>query len=211
LHAGTQNHRVKNTLATVQSIAAQTLRSAPSIEEGRAALEERLIALSRTHDVLTRESWEGAELSEIVALAVSPYVGADTERIVTAGPSVRLSPRTALAISMALQELATNAAKYGALSEASGRLSIAWSQEGDAVRLRWGEADGPTVVPPSRRGFGSRLIERNLARELGGEAKIDFAPTGVVCTITGTLQSEGEGQAAAHPLAPVRNPQSVLN
>jgi PAS domain S-box-containing protein len=203
------NHRVKNTLATVQSIAAQTLRSAPSIEQGRAALEERLIALSRTHDVLTRESWEGAELGEIVALAVSPYLGADVTRIATAGPSVRLSPRSALAISMALQELATNAAKYGALSVASGRLSIVWSQDGGIVRLRWEEADGPTVVRPSRRGFGSRLIERNLAQELGGEARIDFAPTGVVCTITGLLQAETEGFAAHHP--PVRSPQSVLN
>ncbi|HEY8571490.1 sensor histidine kinase [Phenylobacterium sp.] len=187
------NHRVKNTLATVQSIAAQTLRSAPSAEQGRAALEERLLALSRAHDVLTRESWEGAELSEIVALAVSPYLGSDVARIVTHGPSLRLPPRMALAIAMALQELATNAAKYGALSAPLGRLSIVWTHEARVVRLRWEEKDGPLVAPPLRRGFGSRLIERSLAAELGGEAAIDFAPTGVVCVITGAVEAPGKG------------------
>ena len=191
------NHRVKNTLATVQSIAAQTLRTAPSVAEGRAALEERLLALSSAHDVLTRESWEGAELSEIVRLAVSPYAGADVSRIEMDGPSVRLSPRVALAIAMALQELATNAVKYGALSTPAGRLSIVWTLKDSVVRLRWEEKDGPPVTPPLRRGFGSRLIERSLATDLGGEASIDFAPTGVVCTITGVVGSEAAARSAA--------------
>ena len=177
------NHRVKNTLATVQSIAAQTLRSASSTEQGRLALDDRLLALSRAHDVLTRESWEGAELSEIVALAVLPYASAGPDRIFVDGPSVRLSPRGALAIAMALQELATNAAKYGALSTALGRLGIHWVRDGDHVSLRWEEREGPPVGPPLRRGFGSRLIERSLSAELGGKAAIEFAPTGVVCTI----------------------------
>jgi PAS domain S-box-containing protein len=185
------NHRVKNTLATVQSIAAQTLRSTPSVEQGRAALEERLLALSRAHDVLTRESWEGAELREVVELAVSPYVGEDVTRIVTTGPSVRLTPRVALAIAMALQELATNAAKYGALSSPAGRLSIAWTHEAEFLSLRWEETGGPPVSKPLRRGFGSRLIERSLASELGGKAAIDFAPGGVVCLITGTTTTDG--------------------
>nr|QQZ50069.1 PAS domain S-box protein [Phenylobacterium glaciei] len=161
------NHRVKNTLATVQSIAAQTMRSAPSAEQGRAALEERLLALSKAHDVLTRESWEGAELSEIVAVAVSPYLGADPARIVTGGPGIRLAPGMALAIAMALQELATNAAKYGALSVPEGRLSIHWTLDADLIALRWEETGGPLVVPPLRRSFGSRLIERSLSAELG--------------------------------------------
>jgi PAS domain S-box-containing protein len=187
------NHRVKNTLATVQSIAAQTLRAAATVEEGRAALEERLISLSRAHDVLTRESWEGAELSEIVALAISPYGGSDAARIVTGGPSVRLEPSMALAMAMALQELATNAAKYGALSVTKGRLSILWSVEADSIRLRWEEKDGPRVTPPSRRGFGSRLIERSLSAALGGEAAIDFAPGGVVCIITAAITTAGIG------------------
>jgi PAS domain S-box-containing protein len=191
------NHRVKNTLATVQSIAAQTLRSAPSAEQGLAALEERLLALSKAHDVLTRESWEGAELSEIVALAVSPYVGADIGRILADGPSVRLAPRMALAIAMALQELATNAAKYGALSAPPGRLSILWTQEADLVRIRWEEKDGPLVAPPLRRGFGSRLIERSLSAELGGTAAIDFAPSGVICTITASVTTADRGPRGA--------------
>ena len=187
------NHRVKNTLATVQSIAAQTLRTASSAEQGRAALEQRLLALSRAHDVLTRESWEGAELSEIVALSVSPYVGSDPRRILTEGPSIRLEPRTALAIAMALQELATNAAKYGALSVTAGRLSIVWAFEREVLRLTWEEMGGPPVVAPLRRGFGSRLIERSLSAELGGEATIDFAETGLVCRITAALAAPTKG------------------
>lgn len=181
------NHRVKNTLATVQSIAAQTLRLAPSVEQGRAALDERLLALSRAHDVLTRESWEGAELREIVALAVSPYVSPEGARIATGGPSVRLAPRTALAIAMALQELATNAAKYGALSTPHGRLSIQWTLNKERITLTWQESDGPLVAPPLRRGFGSRLIERSLSTELGGEATIEFAPAGIICTINAVV------------------------
>lgn len=187
------NHRVKNTLATVQSIVAQTLRSASSVAQGRLDLDERLLALSRAHDVLTRESWEGAELNEIVDLAVSPYASADEARILVEGPSVRLSPREALAIAMALQELATNAAKYGALSSPLGRLGIQWVRNGDEVSLRWEEREGPPVAPPQRRGFGSRLIERNLSAELGGKAAIEFAPTGVICTITMVVTAPDEG------------------
>ncbi|CAN5538174.1 hypothetical protein BH10PSE5_BH10PSE5_26520 [soil metagenome] len=197
------NHRVKNTLATVQSIAAQTLRSAPSADQGRAALEVRLLALSKAHDVLTRESWEGAELSEIVALAVSPYLGTDAGRIVTGGPSIRLPPRMALAIAMAMQELATNAAKYGALSTPAGRLSVRWSQDADLIGLRWEETDGPPVAPPLRRGFGSRLIERSLSAELDGEATITFAPTGVVCVITASVASAGKGPNGASAWSPM--------
>jgi two-component sensor histidine kinase len=178
------NHRVKNTLATVQSIATQTLRTAATPQQGLAALEERLVALSRAHDVLTRESWEGAELGEIVALAVAPYTGEDHLRIRAEGASVRLRPGMALAMAMALQELATNAAKYGALSAPGGHLSITWELEAGVLRLRWEESGGPRVAPPVRRGFGSRLIERSLAAELGGEVLIDFAATGVVCTVT---------------------------
>jgi PAS domain S-box-containing protein len=187
------NHRVKNTLATVQSIAAQTLRSAASAEQARFALDERLFALSRAHDVLTRESWEGAELSEIVALAVSPYVDNDPSRIVTDGPPVRLEPRMALAIAMTLQELATNAAKYGGLSVPAGRLSIVWTMEDGLLRLRWEEKDGPRVTPPLRRGFGSRLIERCLSAEMAGDASIEFAESGVVCIITTRVAVTGYG------------------
>ncbi|HEY8566365.1 MAG TPA: PAS domain S-box protein [Beijerinckiaceae bacterium] len=184
------NHRVKNTLATVQSIARQTLRNAPSPEEASAALESRLVALSRAHDVLTRENWESVSLREIVALALSPYGNLGEGRLRAEGPPVRLPPRTALALAMALQELATNAAKYGALSNATGELHVGWTlEESDppSLRLRWEERGGPTVAAPTRRGFGSRLIERSLGQDLGGAVAIVYAPTGVVCTVEAPL------------------------
>ncbi len=203
------NHRVKNTLATVQSIAAQTLRLAPSAEQGRIALDERLLALSKAHDVLTRESWDGAELSEIVALAVSPYMNSEGLRITTSGPKVRLAARAALAIAMALQELATNAVKYGALSTPQGRLSILWTRDGDKIGIRWEESGGPRVDPPLRRGFGSRLIERSLSAELGGDATIQFAPAGVVCIITAVVGNAEEGAHQGTSWSPIGSRQAV--
>ena len=186
------NHRVKNTLATVQSIAAQTLRNAGSPDQARRDLDERLIALSRAHDVLTRENWEGANLRAVVTQAVDPYRGDRVERFRTSGPQVRLSPRMALALSMALQELATNAVKYGALSREKGLVAIEWTVRPGAepaLRLTWTESGGPRVVAPRRRGFGSRLIERSLAHDLNGTVVIDFDPQGVVCTIEAPIES----------------------
>ncbi len=181
------NHRVKNTLATVQSIAAQTLRNAGTTDEARSALESRLFALSRAHDVLTRENWEGAGLRAIVVEALAPYRGAGDERFHIHGPDVWLSTRMALALAMALQELATNAVKYGALSRETGRIAIEWrvAQETghDRLHLAWTESGGPPVSPPRRRGFGTRLIERSLAQDLNGEVRIAFTETGVVCTV----------------------------
>ncbi|HEY8380638.1 MAG TPA: sensor histidine kinase, partial [Microvirga sp.] len=181
------NHRVKNTLATVQSIATQTLRNAGSVGEAREAFESRLMALSRAHDVLTRENWDGADLTEIVEQAVSPYAASGEERLHVRGPRVRLSPRRALALAMGLQELATNAAKYGALSRHGGAVRINWSVDGGSdgprLALGWEESGGPPVTPPTRKGFGSRLIERSLAQDLDATVRIDFAPTGLVCSI----------------------------
>ncbi|QRM31108.1 HWE histidine kinase domain-containing protein [Microvirga sp. VF16] len=184
------NHRVKNTLATVQSIASQTLRNAPTMRDAKEALEGRLIALARAHDVLTRESWEGAELREIVAQAVAPYAGRGEDRLHLQGPEVRLSPRMALALAMALQELATNAVKYGALSNSTGEIGISWKVEQThppRLHLTWEESGSPPVQAPSRRGFGSKLIERSLAQELNGAAQIEFRPTGIVCTVDAPL------------------------
>lgn len=184
------NHRVKNTLATVQSIAGQSLRRLAGEEAAaaRAAFEARLLALARVHDVLTRESWEGAELGTVVADAIAPLDAGDGQRsrFVVSGPALRLPPRLALSIAMALHELGTNAVKYGALSQDGGTVTIAWSIEREQetkLLLRWCEDGGPPVVAPTRTGFGSRLIERSLARELAGEVHLLFAPTGVVCTI----------------------------
>ncbi|WP_262300119.1 sensor histidine kinase [Microvirga sesbaniae] len=189
------NHRVKNTLATVQSIASQSLRNAQTASEARDAVEGRLFALSRAHDVLTRENWDGAYLREVVGEAIAPFQADGHGRFDLNGQDVRLPPRIALAMAMALQELGTNAVKYGALSNAAGRISISWAlkkqSDGTRLELTWRETDGPRVVEPSRRGFGTRLIERSLAQELHGDVAITFAPTGVVCTIHAPLQEDG--------------------
>lgn len=186
------NHRVKNTLATVQSIATQTLRNADTLEAARLALEQRLFALSRAHDVLTRENWEGAGLKEIVMEALAPYWNDRENRLSVRGPDVRLTPLMALAFAMALQELATNALKYGALSNPAGKIHIEWdvTREGETSHLHfsWTESGGPRVAEPKRRGFGTRLIERSLAQEMNGKVAVKFAPTGVVCTVDTLLE-----------------------
>jgi PAS domain S-box-containing protein len=185
------NHRVKNTLATVQSVASQTLRNAASTEQAKESLEARLFALSRAHDVLTRENWESADLYDIVDQAVAPYSSRGEDRLHLEGPRVRVPPRMALALAMALQELATNAVKYGALSNETGAIRIVWSvQQGEGglrLHLKWEESGGPAVQPPSRRGFGSRLIERSLSQDLDGTAQIVFQATGAVCIVDAPL------------------------
>ncbi|WP_075216883.1 HWE histidine kinase domain-containing protein [Mongoliimonas terrestris] len=185
------NHRVKNTLATVNSIAAQSLRSTTDTEAARDAFTGRIVALAQAHDVLTRERWEGADLTAVVDGAVAPH-GAD--RFDVAGVPVRLGPQTALSFAMALHELATNAVKYGALCVPDGRVAIAWTlaerPEGRFLLFRWSEHGGPTVTPPTRRGFGSRLIEQGLSRELGGAVRILFEPDGLVCTIDAPLPGD---------------------
>ena len=185
------NHRVKNTLATVQSIAAQSFRNAASDTRGRDVFEARLMALSRAHDVLTSESWEGASLEVIVHQAIMPHRDAQPGRFNVDGPYVRLSAKMALSMAMALHELATNAAKYGALSTDRGRISITWRTSNDRreLRLEWLEENGPPVAPPRHRGFGTRLIERGLAQELEGETKIEFRPSGVWCEVAALLQA----------------------
>lgn len=180
------NHRVKNTLAIVQSLAAQTFRGTQVSAEARDLFGSRLAALARAHDVLTRHNWESAGLGEIVGRAMESFqTGA--VRIAIVGPEVRVSPKQALALSMALHELATNAAKYGALSGDAGRVRISWqftrNKKSDELELTWTEAGGPPVRPPDRKGFGARLIERNLASELEGQVNIDYRPEGVICVI----------------------------
>jgi len=201
------NHRVKNTLATVQSIVSQTLRNAPTPPEARALIEQRMIALSRAHDVLTQEKWEGADLHAIVAQALAPFRESEHDRFRVGGPGVRLSPRMALDLAMALHELGTNALKYGALSDASGVVDLTWRVNHHStpphLKLRWAEKGGPPVTPPIRRGFGTRLIERSLAQDLGGEATIEFASTGVICTVDAPLT---EPKDIANPAPRHRSP-----
>jgi len=185
------NHRVKNSLAIVQAVAGQTLRNATSLEQAREAFTARLRALARAHDVLTRENWEGADLGQVVADAVFAHADeTGPRRFSVGGPPVRVSPKTALSLALAIHELATNAAKYGALSSEAGEVAVAWDiAEGEPRRLRltWEERGGPPVAPPARRGFGSRLIEEGLASELRGSVVMEYRPAGVLCTVDAPL------------------------
>ena len=176
------NHRVKNTLATVQAIAFQTLKGEIPLSEARARFEARLLALSRAHNLLTEESWEGASLRRVIA-DTTAYLAGDGERFEIDGEPVFLSPRAALALSLALHELSTNAVKYGALSGEEGKVSIKWTLTDETLRLDWKEMEGPPVVKPERRGFGSRLIERGLEADLAGHAELHFEPDGLRCVI----------------------------
>jgi PAS domain S-box-containing protein len=190
------NHRVKNTLATVQSISRQTLRNAPNAQAAGAALDARLIALSNAHNVLTREGWSGADLVEIIDQSIAPFSGPGSSagRFVRHGPNSKLKPRAALALSLALHELATNAVRYGALSAEAGRVEIGWSADEGSGRfdLNWSESAGPEVNPPQKRGFGSRMIEWGLAQDFGGSVSLSFAPSGVVCKIFAPLEQIAE-------------------
>ena len=183
------NHRVKNTLATVQSIVWQALRRGSVPNVIRESIETRLFALSRSHDLLTRENWQGAGLLDLVNEAMEPFgvENGRTERFVITGKNIRLPPNVTLALGIALHELATNAVKYGAFSNEAGSILLAWTvepmPEGDRLILRWQEKDGPPVTPPTRKGFGSRVIERGLPHELKGTVNLDYRMDGVVCTI----------------------------
>ena len=183
------NHRVKNTLSTVQSIVWQALRNTSDPQVIRELIESRLFALSRSHDLLTREKWEGAGLRDLVNAALEPFGVSNgrTGRIVIMGKNIRLSSKATLALGIALHELATNAVKYGAFSNEAGSILIAWTVKrmpgGNRLILRWQENDGPPVTPPSRKGFGSRVIERGMAHELEGKVNLEFRAAGVVCTI----------------------------
>ena len=184
------NHRVKNTLASVQSIAAQTFRG----ESGYRAkeFEERLVALSRAHDILTRESWQGADLRELASEVIAPLCVDRGSRVDIVGPRLRLRPKMALSLSMAFHELCANALKYGALGEGEGRVGLGWSVQSapaeKKIRIRWEERGGPSVQPPSRTGFGTKLLERAVARELGAQVQLQFLPRGVLCEIEAPIE-----------------------
>lgn len=197
LLANELNHRVKNTLATVQAIANQTLHDGTSMKEARSALTDRLIALSKAHDVLTEEGWAAADLTDIVRSAVDTFAASDAARFQVRGPSVRLSPRSALLFAMTLNELCTNAMKYGALSAPGGQIGIFWrveaSSSGNAeLRMQWSESGGPPVKPPARKGFGSRLIETALVAEFESAVALDYASSGVTCSIRVPLAAIGQ-------------------
>lgn len=186
------NHRVKNSLVMVQSLIRQSMRSASGLTEARDKIDARLLALSTTHDVLTRQSWHSADVLELTHTAIAPYES-EPPRFRISGQGSRVEPRKAVALSMALHELCTNALKYGALSVPGGWVDIDWRFERDAagaeqVVLCWREREGPQVAAPEIRGFGSRLLEQGLRHDLGGEVSLDFAPKGVAFKATVPLQ-----------------------
>ncbi len=187
------NHRVKNMLATVQSVAMQTRRNAPDLDAFTKAFDGRLMALNRAHELLTREIGTGVLVGDLIRETVAPYENRPGEKVVASGPDIRIGSEVAVTLAMALHELTTNAAKYGALSAPNGRIQIEWQRvagrpgEPEEMRVTWSEHGGPKVAPPSRRGFGSDLIERGLARQLGGTASLTFREDGLICTISAPL------------------------
>jgi PAS domain S-box-containing protein len=185
------NHRVKNSLSTIQSMVRQTLLDGADIREAREWLESRLLTLAGAHDLLTRQGWSATGLEEIVRLSLAPFAAgaAFDQRFRLAGPITPITSRTALSLTMALHELATNAAKYGALSSPEGRVSLTWTRDETSLTIDWTESGGPPVKPPERRGFGTRLLERGLARDLNGTVALDFAPQGVHCRMTMPVQT----------------------
>lgn len=176
------DHRLKNTLQIVQALIRQSLRGAENVDDARAAIEERLKALASAHGMLTRRHWGALDLRQLVAEALQSY---GEERRTMDGPAVALDPQTAVAFAMALHELATNAVKYGALSVDAGRVAVSWTLDEARLRVEWRERNGPPVTPPTRRGFGTMMLERALASELGGVVSLAFEPTGLVCRIDG--------------------------
>ena len=180
-------HRLKNTLAVVQAIANATLASDVPMEDARDAFNSRLNALAHAHDILFQSNWASVSLRTIIDRILAPYAKRGRNKIRAKGPEVSLAAKPALALGLALHELGTNAAKYGALSNDEGYIEIAWTlapdPRGQDFRLRWRERNGPPVSPPRHTGFGTRLIKRNLAAEFEGEVELEYHPDGLECTM----------------------------
>lgn len=179
------SHRAKNLLAIVQSVAQQTFKgAAPADTVSR--FEGRLGALAAAHSILTARRWDNAPIGQIIGDTIDPVFG-DRSRIALKGPDLLLSPKTGVSLAMAVHELATNALKYGSLSQPGGTVAVTWHCEDDRLRLEWREAGGPVIAEPTARGFGSRMIERGLAAELNGRVEMAFAPEGLICTVVAPL------------------------
>lgn len=179
------HHRIKNTLAMVTAIASQSLRTASSLEHGRQAIEHRLAALGRVHDVLLDTNWTHAALAKILKAATDPFNETASGRFVVQSAEIDVSAEAVLPLAMVLNELCTNAVKYGALSVPGGVVEITATADvpRHQFRLRWTEKGGPPVVEPARRSFGARLIEHSFVRQLDGAAQLMFEPGGVVCVL----------------------------
>ena len=194
------DHRTQNTLATVQAIAVQTLRGVADSEAVQ-TFEGRILALSKAHTLMGRENWDAVSLGDVINKILRPF-GLSEGRVVrfsVSGDEIRLQSKAALTLALAFHELATNAAKHGALSNGfNGHVDISWRLErtaqGEQMRLQWQESGGPAVTAPGRSGFGSRLIEGGLAQDLNGEVSLAYQPAGVVCQILMPLPQVAGGE-----------------
>ncbi|QZD88851.1 CHASE domain-containing protein [Qipengyuania aurantiaca] len=198
------NHRVKNTLANVLSIVSMTRRRADSLDEFAEGIDNRIRALSATHDLLTQSEWGTTPIASVIEVELAPYTGDQDHDVVAEGPAVELAPNDALSLGLAIHELSTNAAKYGALSVPGGRISIHWELvKENLARIDWVESGGPRVGLPSKRGFGTDLIEKIVAHELRHPVELEFHPDGVRCNLLVPVREPGEfelrsKQKAAH-------------
>jgi two-component sensor histidine kinase len=186
------HHRVKNTLTTVIAITSQSLRTAASLDEGRAAVESRLVALGRAHDLLLQAHWTSAKLSDVIRSAIEPFDSNDVPRFTVQDIPLNIDPKAVLPITMSLNELCTNAVKYGALSNPTGRIEIASTTDETILKLTWTEKGGPPVKEPVRPSFGTRLVNR-LADQIHGKVRLQYEPSGFVYEIDiplGTLQED---------------------
>ena len=187
------NHRVKNTLATVQLLAAQTIRKCGLPKDVQDDFEARLIALSRAHDHLTRERWELVDLHTIVAKAVEPYSELSPDMVRIRGEQIKIGAQASLTLAMIFHELANNAAKFGALSSEQGKLAVSWAVASDVSQptlvIDWEESGGPLVNAPERLGFGSRLLQQGITRQFKGSARLDYDPSGLRCRMEIPLPS----------------------
>ena len=194
---GELGHRLKNTLALVQAIASQTLKDGVEIADAREKLIQRLVALGRGADILTANSWEAADLKAVAQSVLAPHFE-DPARLEIGGPDVRLSSRLGLSLSLALHELATNAAKYGALSNEAGKILLQWKiiagdgPDGERLRLTWEEVGGPPVAEPTRKGFGTALIGRALSANFKGDAAMRYEPAGIVFVLDAPMATLNE-------------------
>jgi two-component sensor histidine kinase len=184
------HHRIKNTLATVSAIAAQSLRTATSIEHGQHAIESRLLALGRAHDLLLQVRWSSANLADVVQGATEPYDGEGAGKFSIEGPALKIASGAVIALAMTLNELCTNTTKFGALSVPAGRIDVAWTidQHSKRLHLTWTEKDGPAVDAPTRRSFGTRMIE-TLGKQLRGTVEMNYDPKGLVYALDVPLSS----------------------
>jgi two-component sensor histidine kinase len=204
---------VKNTLASVQSIARQTLRAAPTPADFAESFESRLMGLSRADELLTRQAWGRSDLRDVLEAALQPFGGLADPRFTARGPAIALTAETAVALHMTLHELMVNAAKHGALTSASGQVTVVWRIEevegdgeggggaGPSLVLEWVERGGPPVFVPKRQGFGTKLLERGVARDLGGEARLTYQPKGLSYALRAPLSDRIAAATAPRALA----------